>query len=58
MTERFVTAERFRERAAEVRAEAETFFSPEVRQVLFELAERYDRLANRLDARRNEASKS
>jgi hypothetical protein len=44
------TGKRYRERAAEVRAEAETMASPEIRQMMLDIAANYEKLADRLDA--------
>jgi hypothetical protein len=45
------TAERCRMRAAEVRCQADKLTLPVTRQMLFEVAASYEKLANLLDAR-------
>jgi len=44
------SAKRYRERAVEVRAEAETMINPETRQMLLDVAASYERLAKTLEA--------
>jgi DNA-binding ferritin-like protein len=50
-------ARRFRELAAEARAEAEKMTMPIAQKMLLEVAANYERLANTLDANANRAGR-
>jgi hypothetical protein len=41
----------YRGRAAQLRTEANALSDPETKQAVLEIAERYDRLANRIEAK-------
>jgi hypothetical protein len=44
-------AKRYRERAAQVREEAERITSPDIRQTLLTVADNYEKLAARIESR-------
>jgi hypothetical protein len=47
------TAKQYRQRAAEVRTEAERLTTPEAKQTLLDVAAGYEHLANAIDAHAN-----